>query len=415
MYKARPSFWSRFSHERTLYLIYNENINKGKEMFIVEKPFASELLIDTILKHDWIVLDNEVIRSAGIEEGEMKFVSSDVAKSYYQKQEYPLIYSNSENAISWVVENLPDSKLASYINLFKNKIEFRNLLKNIYPDYYYLPIDLENARQLQPEEIKYPVVIKPAVGFLSVGVHTVYDANEWQKVITSLETEMDKATFMYPKTVVSDSQYIIEELIQGEEFAIDAYYDRNGEPVILNIFQHPFYDKNDVSDRIYITSASIMLKHMAKFGILLKQIGDLADIRNFPLHMEVRVTEEGQVIPIEINPMRFAGWCTTDVAKYAWKINVYEYFYFQKRPDWNKIFSEAGSDIFYFSMAEVPSDIKKVEGFNYGKFLNNYSNILELRRINFTENPLFAVIFGSTTNENEIKKIMSLKTKDFIL
>ena len=135
------------------------------------------------------------------------------------------------------------------------------------------------------------------------------------------------------------------------------------------------------------------------------------------MHIEVRVTDDGKIIPIEVNPMRFAGWCTTDVAKYAWGINVYEYFYKQKRPDWNEILSKADSTIYYFAMAETPAgvDNTKIPGFDYDKFLLNFSNILELRRIHFRQHPLFAIIFGSTHDKSEIKRILSLDTKDFIL
>lgn len=163
-------------------------------------------------------------------------------------------------------------------------------------------------------------------------------------------------------------------------------------------------------------STGIMIRYMAKFALLLRQIGELKNIRNFPLHMEVRVTKDEKIIPIEINPMRFAGWCTTDVAKYAWGINVYEHFYFQKRPDWTKILSGAGRDTFYFSMAEVPAgtDRNTINKFDYESFLSNYSNVLEVRRINPKNNPLFAIIFGSTDSQEEIQKILSLKTSIYV-
>ena len=135
------------------------------------------------------------------------------------------------------------------------------------------------------------------------------------------------------------------------------------------------------------------------------------------MHIEIRVTSEGKIIPIEVNPMRFAGWCTTDVAKYAWGINVYECFYNQRRPDWNNILANAGKEVFYFSMAEVPAgmDRKKIKGFQYERFLANYSNVLEVRRINPQNNPLFAIVFGSTHNKDEVVKILSLKTKDYVI
>ena len=389
---------------------------RGK-MFIIEKPYASELLIDTILENDWYVLDTKSLMDAGIEEGAFEVIPSEVARDYFLKQEYPMIYSNSENAISWVVENLPQSNLASYINFFKDKIAFRELLQTIYPDFYFKAIDMDEMKKLTPEDIKYPAVIKPAVGFLSFGVHTVREQGEWANVISAIDKEMKRAESLYPSDVINSSKYIIEEFIQGQEYAIDAYYDRNGNPVILNIFQHPVLNPKDVRDRIYITSAEIMIRYMAKFDILLKQIGELKDVKNFPMHIEVRVTDEGEIIPIEINPMRFAGWCTTDIAKYAWGINVYEYFYRQIRPDWNEILSKVDSKIYYFSMAEVPTNINRdeIEGFEYEKYLSNFSNVVELRRIQFKQNPLFAIIFGYTNDKSEIDRILQLDTHEFIL
>ena len=55
-----------------------------------------------------------------------------------------------------------------------------------------------------------------------------------------------------------------------------------------------------------------------------------------------------------------------------------------------------------------------MKGFEYERFLSNYSNVLEVRRINPLDNPLFAIIFGSTTSKEEVVKILSLKTQDYI-
>ena len=389
----------------------------GRKVIIIEKPYVSEFLIDTIVQNDWPVLDNQAVEDAEIEEGAFSIISSDAAVKYYSTQEFPMIYANSENAITWVLKNLPDSNLASYIKLFKDKILFREMLKELYPNFYFISANLDELKKLQPAEIKFPVVVKPAVGFLSFGVHTVKDAKEWKDVIGKIEKEMRQAAMMYPQHVVSASKFIIEELIEGEEYAVDAYFDRDGEPVILNFFQHSSFNSQDVKDRIYLMSAGIMIKYMAKFGQLLREIGQMKNVRNFPLHIEMRVKEDGTIVPIEVNPMRFAGWCTTDVAKYAWGINPYEYFYRQQMPDWNNILTNAGKEVFYFSMAEVPFglDRKKIQGFEYERFLSNYSNVLEVRRINPDENPLFAIIFGSTTNKEEVVKILSLKTEDYVI
>lgn len=386
-------------------------------MIILEKPYVSEFLLDTIVQNDWAVLQNNVVNNAEIEDGALNLIPESTAKNYYLTQEYPLIYSNSENSISWILDNLPESNLASYIKLFKDKVAFRELLKDLYPNFYFQSVKFDELKNMSSDGIKFPVVLKPAVGFLSFGVHTIKDDKEWREAIAQLDSEMKAASKLYTKNVINSSDFIIEELIEGEEFAIDAYFDRDGEPVILNIFQHPFLNSKDVSDRIYLMSAGIMIKYMAKFAILLREIGEANKIKNFPMHIEIRVKEDGEIIPIEINPMRFAGWCTTDVAKYAWGINVYDCFYNQKRPDWNNILANASKEVYYFSMAEVPigMDKAKIKGFEYEKFLANYSNVLEVRRIDYKNNPLFAVIFGSTTKKEEVERILKLKTKDYIL
>ena len=386
-------------------------------MIIIEKPYASEFFVDTVVQNDWEVLKNDAISEANIEEGAFNLISSDTARNYYLTQEYPLIYSNSENAITWVLQNLPESNLSEYIRFCKDKVLFRETLKEMYPDFYFQAATLEELKKLTTDNIKFPVILKPAIGFLSFGVYAVKEAKEWSDVLDKLEKEMKRASSMYPDSVVNSSKFIIEEVINGEEYAVDAYFDRDGEPVILNIYQHPFLNSKDVSDRIYLMSTGIMIKYMAKIGLLLRDIGRLKNIKNFPMHIELRITKDDKIIPIEINPMRFAGWCTADVAKYAWGINVYEQFFAQKRPDWNNILTRSGKGVYYFSMAEVPAgeNNNKIQGFEYERFLSNYSNVLEVRRINFKENPLFAIIFGSTTSKDEVIKILALKTKDFIL
>ena len=43
-------------------------------MIIIEKPYASEFLIDTVVQNDWYVLENETINEADIEEGAFELV-----------------------------------------------------------------------------------------------------------------------------------------------------------------------------------------------------------------------------------------------------------------------------------------------------------------------------------------------------
>jgi hypothetical protein len=61
---------------------------------------------------------------------------------------------------------------------------------------------------------------------------------------------------VYSENVLQTS--IIEEFIRGEEYAIDYYYDNNGDAVLLNVLHHPFL-RTDT--RVYSTSKAIIEKY----------------------------------------------------------------------------------------------------------------------------------------------------------
>ena len=48
----------------------------------------------------------------------------------------------------------------------------------------------------------------------------------------------------------------------GEEFAVDAYFNNLGNPVVLNIFQLHFNSENDVKDILYSTNKLIYDKYL---------------------------------------------------------------------------------------------------------------------------------------------------------
>ncbi len=385
-------------------------------MFILDAPFISHTLLKTLDKQGFSVLYNKYLKELNTSKYNLKFLDEEIAINTINKNPDELLYSNSENAIDWILNNLPNSNAAINIKLFKNKTKFRDILAKIYPDFYYKEVELNSLSSINPDELVFPFVIKPVIGFLSFGVYTVKNKEEWVSVLNQLTCEIEKFANVFPTSVVNSSKFLIEELIDGEEYAVDVYFSNKQEPVILNIFKHPFLNEKDVSDRIYITSKEIIEHNLSEFNDLLKKIGALTNLKNFPMHIELRKTQKGEIIPIEVNPLRFAGWCTTDMAIHAYGINVYEHFANQTKPDWNSILKNNDGKICYFAMAEVPNNIEKnnIKNFNYDAFLSNFSEIYELRKIDYRTKPLFAIIFGRCKNINEVNKILALKTADYI-
>lgn len=375
-------------------------------MFILNNPYVSDFLVETIKKNNYSVLDNTYAKQY--------FKNEDLTQNKIAKLENKF-YLNSENSIDWIMENMPNSAIANMIKICKDKILFREMLSEIYPDYYFMKATLKELKSLNTKNLKYPFVLKPSVGFLSFGVYPIKNENDFKNVISKIDSDIEKLKDVFPTCVVDCTNFLIEEMIEGEEFALDAYFDEKGKAVILNIFQHPFLDENDVSDRVYYTSKTIIQKYLKPFETLLDKISKIGNFKNFPFHLELKVSDKG-IIPIEINPMRFCGWCITDIAHFAWGINIYEYFMENKIPAWDEILKNSKDDYFYFTIGDIPADISKdkIKKIDYEKYLKNISNPLEIRKIDYKTKPVFAIVFGKTKNINEINNLLKLNMVDFI-
>lgn len=379
-------------------------------MILADKPFISEFLKDTARKHDIPVLVTGAHEDLGLSK-EPFLISSAEALEQINNDE-PIIYTNSENALEWIAQNLANTSLPRKIELFKNKVKFRQMMKPLYPDFFFQEVTLSELDEFDFDTVALPCIIKPNIGFFSIGVHKVTHAEQWPKVIRILRSEMASVTPAdYPKEVVDTTTFIIEECVEGDEFAVDAYYNNEGKPVILNIHQHYFSSGEDVGDRVYVSSREIIENHLSDFTLFLEQIGKVSKIRNFPVHLELRKADNGTICPIEVNPLRFGGWCTTaDATALAYKFNPYLFYFEQREPHWETVLAGKEGKIFGMIVLDNSTGMKpeEIKSFKYDKLLKQFNKPLELRRLNYRKHPVFGFLF----TETEQKDISEL---DFIL
>ena len=387
-------------------------------MILIDKPFVSEFLIKTIRENKFQIISTPESRNM-ISDKSLNWITEKEAISIIKKTTYYPIYINSENTISWIEKNFSSSNLPNQIQVFKNKIKFRELFKDFYPNYFFRGVKFEELRSLNIEEMKYPFIIKPAIGFFSIAVHKVDEPTEWNQVLDKIEYEIKKMQGLYPKEVIDITDFIIEDCIEGEEYAIDCYFDKEGEPIVLNILNHIFSSEKDVSDRIYSTSKEIMEKYNSEILDFLKTIGVKANLKNFPAHVEVRIDNEGKISPIEVNPLRFGGWRTTgDLSWYAYGVNSYEYFLNGKRPDWEEIFKTRKEKRYSIIVLDNNSGIKEndIEYFDYEQLLKDFEKPMSLRKVDFNEYSFFGFLFTETTcgNEKELNRILTSNLREYI-
>ncbi len=386
-------------------------------MIIPDLPYISKFLEDTLKETQVPVLKNEATKELQLS-GQLNYYDQKSFVEEAKKTRLPLIYSNSENPINWINKNLPFTRLPEYIKNFKDKTYFRKLIQEIYPDFFFQSISLNQLEHLDVSTLPKPFIIKPAIGFFSIGVHRVNNSHEWKEVIRKIKKEILIFKDSYPGEVVDTSMFLIEEVIPGDEFAVDVYYDQEGKPVILNILKHWFASEEDMSDRIYITSKKIIQEHHDNFLHFLSQLGELSELRGFAMHVEFRLNQNGEIIPVEVNPMRFAGWCVTDVAWYAYGINVYKCFFEQKKPDWDTILRDKKDEVYSVCVADLPKDIerKNILDIDYVKFSNHFEKTLELRKTDYQRYGVFAFLFAQTSASNlgSLEYVLHSDLKEFI-
>jgi hypothetical protein len=386
-------------------------------MFLIDKPFVSDFLIKTIKDNNYKIIATKVAKEL-VQDDSLAWIAEEEAIALLKSNPEISLYSNSENALAWIDQYYGESELSSQLQVLKNKVKFRELIKELFPDFYFKQISIEEIQGLSDDEIRFPFVIKPAVGFFSIGVHIVENEKDWIKAKSELQA--DKLKSIFPENVLNTSTFIIEEFIRGEEYAIDYYYDNNGDAVLLNVLHHLFSSGTDTSDRVYSTSKAIIEKYKIDLEYFLSKIGKELDLKNFPAHAEVRIDENGKIIPIEINPLRFGGFCTTaDLLGVTLGFNEYKCFCENKKPDWDAIFKGKENKIFSVIVLDnnsgiIPSDILR---FNYSDLAKDFEKPIVIRELDINKYPVFGFAFieSAASNKKELNDILTSDLRKYIV
>ena len=393
-------------------------------MILFDEPYVSPELLDYAAARREPVLDNAVARDlsraralSGVEPlnilPEADFAA--LCKAGEAGTEPPRIYTCSENSLAWVCEHVDNPQLVGSIEKLKNKALTRELLRPLYDDYFYRRLSLDTLRVLPFEELRLPCVVKPSVGFFSLGVRIVRDRADWQAALAAIEHEAASWREQYPDSVVDSQDWLIEEYIDGDEYAVDVYFDAQGRAVICNILRHEFASASDVSDRLYYTGASVVRAHLAEFEDWFNQVNALLGLRNFPTHVELRRDAQGRIRPIEFNALRFAGWCCTDITLFAWGFHSYGCFLEGKRPDWDTILQGREGKLYTLIVLNKPDNCPPVQHFDYEALSRGFGRVLHVRKSDFTRYGLFGFLFTETPENarQELDRIASSTLLEF--
>lgn len=379
-------------------------------MVILERPFVSDLMVETLEKNNITVLKNEVSEKR-VSNGRV-LTNNEFCEKYKKTGK---LYTVSENALGWIYEHIDDKRFLDSISLVKDKATFRSICRDIYPDFFFKELNINEMRNAEFNSLVFPCVIKPSVGFLSKGVFVVHDEKEYQAAVESLLNDFAKAGDGFPEFVVGKSRFLIEEFIRGEEYAVDTYYDENGTPVILNIFHHKFMEESDTSDRLYLTNKNLYDQYEEPFTHFLTSLNNILHLKNFPMHIEFRYDGK-KVVPIEINPLRFTGFCLNELQVFISGQHPMLSFLRGRHVSIDEMWKGKENLTYAFTVLDLPSGCED-KTFNAEKFSTDFHDVINVRLVPDKSSGVAATVFLKIETENlqAFDRIMSLDMREYMI
>ncbi|MGI6590487.1 MAG: ATP-grasp domain-containing protein [Eggerthellaceae bacterium] len=326
------------------------------------------------------------------------------------------LYTMAETHLGWIRAHLTRPDMADAIKVFKDKQLMRERLAPLYPDFRYRSVTAEELLSMPCPVHELPCIVKPSVGFLSAGVYPVRSRADWDHAVASIRRQSLEWASRYDETVVDWGRFLIESLIEGEEYAIDAWYDDAGEAQITDILHHEFAGPQDSSDRLYTTGPQIIRTQLEPMTRFLNEANRYVGARCFPVHVEVRVAD-GCVYPIEFNPLRFAGMGGTEVSWYAYGHLGFDAFLNDRRIDWDSALARCGDDDLYCLTCLNPEEgTPSSEALDYSAVAKLFSTVLSFTPFELASSGFFGFMFWKTSarDSTERQRLLNLDLSPYL-
>lgn len=366
----------KYNMENNIYLVYPNNAESGT--------------LETLPKTKGMILIKD----------------SDLHNYTFNKQDKICI--TSEASLNLVTEKLQDVSKKEAIESLKDKYKFRKILTDIYPDYQYQKINFEEIENLS---IPKKTILKPLKGCFGTAVKIVDKNSDLTQVSQEIKKELDKNASVLPKSVLSQNDFILEDFIEGEEYAIDMFYDDKGHPHIVNIYYHPMPKVNAYLHMIYYTNKDIFDLIYNKAIEFFKKLNKILKVTNLTLHSEFKY--DTKLIPIEINPMRFGGMGLGNMIYHSLNINPYNYFNIGISPNWKDIWNSYHDECFTFFIAYNGSNINKnIQEPDIDKLKMQFTEVLCEQIFDYKTQLAFGV-FSLKETPNNINNLLKIEFNNY--
>jgi hypothetical protein len=318
----------------------------------------------------------------------------------------------TESILDDVLARLDDENRRNAVLKLKDKFAFRELLKTIYPDFYFKRCMLEDLpREKLNRDSKY--VVKPVKGCFGSGVRVIDGDINMQELILEIKAELAKNSAVLSTDVLTPNEFLVESYIEGEEYAVDMFYDSRGMPRITNIYHHPMPNNPAYLHMLYYASRETFEKIVEPAKKFFVKLNQTLQVTNLPIHSEFRL-QNGQLIPIELNSFRFGGMGLGNLGYHALSVNTYQHFIEDSEPDWSPIWKDK-DNIFGFFIAYngKGSDVSTSQP-DWEHLRRQFSHIILEVPFDYKSQLAFGILYIEEKKER-LPEILKIEFDDFFV
>lgn len=374
------------------------NKNRGKMNYIITGNTYNGKFINELAGR------SNIISMSGeeLERSDINFSSADK------------VYVPSETSLSIVMDRMQDKDYIRGINKLKNKFYCREVLRSIYPNFYFAKAALAEIPGLKLGDKK--VVIKPLKGFFGKGVRVADKDTDLLKLAYEMNREVEASVKFFPETILTRDEYIVEEYISGEEYAVDMFFDKHGKPAIMNIYSHPDPEIPDYFHLMYYTNKKIFDNHLKTFMCFFRELNEIMDLKNFPIHAEFKL-QNSVMIPIELNPMRYGGFGLSDLTYFGFNFQPIIAYFDDESVDWSEIWSSWDKYnyawILGYNGRDISVNVQRPNHEKYKKYLAENSDVLDYVQLDYKTNPIFSLACLRNNNLEHLKELLKIEFNEF--
>ncbi len=297
--------------------------------------------------------------------------------------------------------------------LLKDKVLFRETISNLFSDYHFQSIKVSDFLRIK---ITNKMVVKPRKGFFGTGIRFIDESSDLEKIQNEIIAEITKnlKAFVNSDTILSAEELLVEEYIGGCEYAVDMFYNGEGVPQLLNIYEHPAPENEAYIHALYCSSRKIYEKIAPKAIDIFIKLNKTLNVKNYIIHAEFKLDGD-KFIPIEMNPMRLGGMGLGNMCFYALGVNPYAYLLEGVAPDWQAIWNreEHRDAVYNFLIAYNGTDVdvsKKKP--NVDKLKQDLGEVLNETLFDYQKSLVFGIFTSRETEEN-MERLQGIEFNDY--